>query len=395
MFGWPRGTPAGRLTLTRLTPCDLGWILAGAMVAELWLQVEVVGCPTVCRHCWAQGLHYQAMPLGDVAWVLEQAHRFCNQHGLGFGAYPMHEVAAHPQAAEILRLFADHVGAAEFEPLSTTGVPLATRQDWRELLAAAAKLGTTTVWTAFHGIGVEHDRQVNRAGAWAETCLAVQRVHAAGLRAGCNVFLTKASAPQAERLLDALQRLEIDGMWWGPATYYPTARARRNEHLRPEPSDLRPIATRIRQRSLFDHDVWANLEDSTEAAWTRRALAGDWPTWRRHDGQVLELVCRPNLDLHTGVAGWYRERHGNLRTDGPHAVLSRALEQGGRTSDALWFGPDPPPSVAELATRHGDRGGQGLHFSADSARYLWLDRAQRARRAATLHSSEQPPRSSG
>jgi len=112
--------------------------------------------------------------------VLEQAHRFCDDHGLGFGAYPMHELAAHPQAVEVLGLFADHVGAAEFEPLATTGVPLATREDWRELLAAAAKLGTSTVWVAFHGLGVEHDRQVNRPGAFAETCLAIQRVHAWG-----------------------------------------------------------------------------------------------------------------------------------------------------------------------------------------------------------------------
>jgi hypothetical protein len=37
------------------------------MVAELWLQVEVVGCPTVCRHCWAQGGPYPAMPVDDAA----------------------------------------------------------------------------------------------------------------------------------------------------------------------------------------------------------------------------------------------------------------------------------------------------------------------------------------
>jgi len=348
------------------------------MVAELWLQVEVVGCPTVCRHCWAQGVPYQAMPVEDVAWVLEQAHRFCDAHGLGFGAYPMHELAAHPQAAELLRLFADHVGAAEFEPLATTGVPLAVREDWRELLAAAATLGTTTVWVAFHGIGTEHDQQVNRPGAWVETCLAVQRVHAAGLRAGCNVFVTTANTGQAGRLLEALQRLQVDQMWWGPATYYPTARARRNERLRPQPSDLRPIAAWIRELTLFDHDVWANLEAHTEAAWASRALAGDWPTWTRHAGDVLELVCRPNLDLHTGTAGWYPQRHGNLRTDGPHAVLSRVLEQGGRPADALWFDLDPLPPVAELAARHGDHDGQGVHFSADSVRYLWLDRARRA-----------------
>jgi exodeoxyribonuclease V alpha subunit len=116
------------------------------MVAELWLQVEVVGCPTVCRHCWAQGVPYPVMPVADVAWVLEQTHQFCDDHGLGFGTYPMHELAAHPQAPEVLRLFADHVGAAEFEPLATTGVPLATRQDWQQVLAAAATLGTTTIW---------------------------------------------------------------------------------------------------------------------------------------------------------------------------------------------------------------------------------------------------------
>jgi hypothetical protein len=362
------------------------------MVATLYLQVEVVGCPTVCRHCWAQGMPYPAMPVADVAWVLEQAHRFCDDHGLGFGAYPMHELAAHPQAAELLRLFADHVGAAEFEPLSTTGVPLAVRQDWPELLAAAASLGTTTVWVAFHGLGVEHDRQVNRPGAFAETCLAIQRVHAVGLRAGCNVFLTTANAEQAERLLGALGRLEVDEMAWEPATYYPTPRGRRNERLRPRPKDLLPLADRICQLSPLHGEAWANLAGHTEAAWVARALAGDWPSQLaelepRHSDQGLPLVCRPDLELHTGTAGRYRERHGNLRTDGGQAVLGRALEQGGRSVDALWFGPDPLSSVAELAARHGEGTGQGVHFTETSVRYLWLDRARRAKGVPAVASS--------
>jgi Transposase, Mutator family len=64
---------------------------------------------------------YQAMPLGDVGKVLEEAHRFCAGRGMEFGAYPMQELATHPHAAGLLRLFADHVGGAEFEPLATTG----------------------------------------------------------------------------------------------------------------------------------------------------------------------------------------------------------------------------------------------------------------------------------
>jgi hypothetical protein len=367
----------------QLTLHCVGLILVGTMVATLDLQVEVVGCPTVCRHCWAQGVPYPAMPVADVAWVLEQTHRFCDARGLGFGAYPMHELAAHPQAAELLQLFADHVGAAEFEPLSTTGVPLAIRQDWQELLAAAARLGVTTVWVAFHGLGVAHDRQVNRPGAFAETCLAIQRVQAAGLPAGANVFVTTANTGQAERLLEAMERLGVEEMAWAPAAFYPTPRGRRTEHLRPQLAELLALADRIGQLSPFHAAAWANLEAYTEAAWVARALAGDWPPQlaeveKRHGHQGLPLVCRPSLELHTGVAGRYRERHGNLRSDGAQAVLSRALAQGGRSTDALWFGPEPLPPVGELAARYGDQTGHGVHFSEASVRYLWLDRAQRA-----------------
>jgi hypothetical protein len=77
----------GRSAPSRLTPHEVGQILADTMVAMLDLQVEVVGCPTVCHHCWAQDIPYRAMPVDDVAWVLEQTRRFCETHGLGFGAY--------------------------------------------------------------------------------------------------------------------------------------------------------------------------------------------------------------------------------------------------------------------------------------------------------------------
>ena len=179
------------------------------------------------------------------------------------------------------------------------------------------------------------------------------------------------------RLLGTLERLKVDEMSWEPATYYPTARGRRNERLRPELSDLLPIADQVRQRSRFHRDAWANLAGHTEAAWASRALVGDWPTWKRHGGEVLELVCRPNLDVHLGSAGRYGERFGNLGTDGAPTVFPRALAHGTRSADALWFGPGPLPGLAELASRHGDQSGQGVHFSADSVRHLWLDRACR------------------
>jgi hypothetical protein len=347
------------------------------MAPTIGLMLEVAGCPTTCMHCWAQGRPYPTMSLADVAWVLEQVHRFCDERGLGFASFPMHEVAAHPDAAAVLRLFAEHVGAGEFEPLTTTGVPLATRDDWREVLAAAAGLGTTTAWLALHGVGDDHDRQVNRPGAFAESCRAVERIHAAGLRAGCNVFLTKSSVQRFHDLAEAVRQVGFDEVSWEVAAYYPTARARRYGAGRPELNDLLPHREVIRGLSPpYWRRWWENLDASTEAAYVSRAAASA----RTTPPDTVSLVCRPCLEVYTGLPGLYRERHGNLRADGVAPVLERALARGAQSYEGLWFGAEPRGTDAELAARHGDPTSQRIHPRPQSVRFLWADRALRAAR---------------
>lgn len=343
-------------------------------MAQLVLTIELAGCPTVCMHCWAQGMRYGEMPLSDVARVLEGAHRFCAARELAFSAYPMHEVVAHSRAGDVLAVFAEHVGADEFEPLSTTGVPLACREDWREVLAAAAALGTTTVWVALHGLGAEHDRVVNRAGAFDETCLAVERVHAAGLRAGCNVFLTKVNAKQFDDLRKVLWDLRVDDVSFEPAHYYPTRRSRRYAVHQPALDDLAPLSGRVLEASRFHRCEWSDLTGYTEAAHVRSLLAGEWPDERRSEMPV-ELVCRRNLDLHTGVAGLYGTRHGNLASERAEDVLERALACGPAERELLYFRRAPIPRVRELALRHGHPAGEEVRFSRHSMHYRWLDRA--------------------
>jgi hypothetical protein len=145
---------------------------------------------------------------------------------------------------------------------------------------------------------------------------------------------------------------------------------------------LLPIADQVRRRSLFHGDAWANLAGHTEAAWTDYATAGDWPTWKRHDGEVLELVCRANLDVHLGTAGRYGRRLGKLGTEGARTVFGRGLAHGAGPADALWFGLTAAGSCrARRPTRRPGR--QGIHFSADSVRNLWLDRERRPQPAVT------------
>ncbi len=258
----------------------------------LYLCIEAVGCPTICRHCWAQGVGYGAMPLADIEWVLEGAHRFCDGRGLAFDSYPMHEVAAHPDAARL------------------------------------------------------------------------------------------SSLPQLDELTATLRRLPIDAaMCFETAGFLPTPRSRRNERLRPTLPGLLPVASRIAELTApANRPWWASLEAHTEAAYVRQALAGDWPAARGRTPGELALVCRPNLDVHAGLAGHYRTRYGNLRADGIAAVLDRAVADGRRPDDALWFRLEPLPEPAELAAHHGDPTGLGVHPGPESVRYLWLDRAQRQAR---------------
>jgi hypothetical protein len=289
----------------------------------------------------------------------------------------MHEVTAHPDAPEMIRLFAPHLGQG-YDPILTPGTPLASRPDWEEIIAAARQCGAHALWVAFHGYGAEHDRQLNRPGAFEETCLAVRRARECGLGVGANVFLTKPGLRDFDRLVSVLLGLRLGHAVFTVASYSPTARGRRYQALRPELGDLLPITQHVRKESLHHREAWSSLEAYTEAAWVRRARDGNWPETGYWTSPRHQLVCKPDLDLHTGTTGIYRRRHGNMRRDGARAVLKRGLADGPVTQEQLYF-PGPAPSISELATLAGDAGSMAIHFDAASVRYLWLDRQRQTR----------------
>jgi hypothetical protein len=362
------------------------------MPAEVMLHVEVAGCPTICQHCRAQGVPYPAMPLTDITYVLEQAFAAYAVAGVQFSAYPMHEVPAHPEASAVLRLFTsfhgDRTHDAErprCEPLSTTGVPLAMRPDWQDVLAACRELGTTVIWPAVHGWRETHDRMVHREGAYQETLLGIDRMRAAGMEVGCTLFLTREITIEFDTLSADLLTNGVAQFAIEVANYLPTARSRRYETLRPTVDDLSPLVEKVRAlpRPFFHGEQWMNLAAHTEAAHVRRALDGAWPllepVW-----DALALVCRPNLDLYCGVPGRYRRRFGNLRRDDAQGVMRAALAEGGGSEDTLWYDLDPVPGIRELAERYGDPNDDRVHLWAESVRRRWLDLAQQARHPGAM-----------
>jgi MoaA/NifB/PqqE/SkfB family radical SAM enzyme len=351
----------------------------------LHMTVEVMGCPTVCQHCWAMGRGYAAMPLEDIIWLSYEVRRFCEAHDFASGGFPMHEVDDHPQAIQMLRLFAE-VWHEDCQPFTTTGVPLATRPDGRENLEKLRTLNAPTLWFAFHGADEIHDRAVMRKGAYRESLRAVKLTREVGMETGCNLFVTKENIRQFDQLVADLQQAgmqEIIPCLYG---FTPNARGRHTEPLRPEWRDVEQLVEKLEaipETCLWRH-FWHELHQMhTESWYVGQAKSATWPEddMKRYEEAYRDkvcLVCRPNLDVYYGFAGQYTNRYGNLRHDGVDEVLSRAIAAGTFSYDEVWFGDMQVPPIEELATRYGDAQSQRIHSDSFSIRDWWIDRARHA-----------------
>jgi hypothetical protein len=331
------------------------------------------------------------MSLDDIAFVLEEGRAFAEAAGMEFAPGAMHEVMAHPQALQVLQLFVrssteTSAQGCIFEPLPTTGVALAQRDDWRDLLEGVRTLGVKTLWFTFHGLEEAHDILVNRKGAFRESGLTVERARALGLRCGTNVYVSKLSAPSAGELGRHLRSLGIDEMFWEVAEYRPHARSRRyDERFRAEFHDVASVRDTIGSFSPNWVKVWwQSVEERTEQSYVRKALAstkeqkGEWQ-WNA-DPDCVKLHCQPDLDLHFGYAGLTTERIGNLRRDGGRQLFERATDlwpdrPEAADMDAVYFTKSAFPSIRELAANFGDPHGQKLYRFPQDMRRRWLDLA--------------------
>lgn len=143
-----------------------------------------------------------------------------------------------------MKLFHNLWGLVE-EALATTGVPLSTRNDWREFLDTLRSLGTSTLWFAFHGADEVHDQAVLRKGAYQESLHAVELPREAGMKAGCNLFLMKANVGQVDQIITDLQRVGIQQIAPELYNFLPNGRGRHSEPLRPEWQDVKPIVAKL------------------------------------------------------------------------------------------------------------------------------------------------------
>jgi hypothetical protein len=325
------------------------------------------------------------MSLEEITWVLLEVRRFCDAQDLTVDGYPMHEVAAHPQASQVMKLFHDLWGVVE-NPVPTTGVPMAMRENWHEFLETLLSLGTYTLWFAFHGAGDVHDKAVLRKYAYRESLRAIELTRQTEMRAGCNLFVTKENIHQFDRIVADLQQVGIQEIIPCLYDFIPNARGRNSEHLRPEWLDVQPLVEKLDAipETEFWRPFWYELpQKHTESWYVQQALERTWPNEEKLPSRIW-LVCRPNLDVYRGLAGLYTRLYGNLRRDGVDRVLGRAIADGPFSGDELRYTYEELlPPIKELAARFGDAQSQRIRYHPTSIRFWWLECARRTARLLT------------
>ena len=358
------------------------------MEYELRLQYLASGCPTRCRHCGAIGGKGAPMPMERIETILREvaALKERNPDATIYDT-PMFEVMAHPDPAGVFRRRADVLGDLQFPGISSSGVPIGTREDWRPQLEELKELGVGKFYLTVHGPRDINDRYVALPGAFAAVETAVRRIHEVGLTCGTNVYLNTDALAQFPALLDDLQKAGFDEYYFGIALFYPHARMRRYERSRPTLRDLEPHVETIKRMDKHPVDTWDSLSDYTEASWVKQALSTrDEPDENRwtepYDlSNIVELATLGNLDVHDGDLSYPGTRYGNVESGGLITIVARAEEakrQGTFLSanDARnFFGVTSFPPVSQLAHDAGDGDSQKIHLHPMSIRNRWLDRA--------------------
>lgn len=355
---------------------------------NITVALEAAGCNTACMHCWANGGRYENMAIKDIEYTIKGFYNFCIEYGFNLCTYPMHEPLAHPDIIDVLQLIKDNLIGTKvtelIEPMTTSGVPIATRDDWKKVLTGIKELGSNTIWFAFHGVGDTHDRAVNRKGAFKELCTAVDRVKNAGFQYGSNVFVTKENISQLHQMKELFKEMKMGTTLFDIPRYEPSRRAVIYDSIRPELGDLISIKDEIAEMCPGWHNkIWRELDDYTEASYYKRALSGSidefkyyWST-RQDD---IYLVCRNNLDIYNGDAGIYGKFYGNLKDD-KESVLMNLLDDiqneryEFRNSPACYYNIAEFPDVKELALKYGDPDSTRIYPGAETMRFKWLDRA--------------------
>ena len=351
---------------------------------QIYLSITAAGCETDCIHCWANGGRHKNMAFDDIEFVVKSFKNFSGSNGYKLGFNTMHETLAHPDAISILKLRNEQnkeIPNFVLKFIPTSGIPIAIREDYKELLDGLAELEFEGFHSVLHGFGETHDKAVSCKGAFEKLKIAAERVKSAGFSYSFGVMLTKNSIFELREIKKFLSDCGIDkALGHGIALYMSGKKLRKYDEIRIEYSDIISHSDEI-EELYAGPSMCKDLDGHTEAAYYKKAIEGKESFETDTDvpkDDKIHLHCDKDLNIYNGDSIVFGECYGNLKENSDmvfekvnEGIINGRMKES--LSPTLFYPNEIIPSVKELAEKYGDKNGQKIYRGG--IYYKWLDKA--------------------
>lgn len=348
------------------------------------ITLRISGCASECWHCYVGGGPGPHMHLDRVLRSFDALERIVERLGEVAGKLDLwldYEPLLHPDVCKILRemksRFGGHFDARTFP---TTGIPIAARPDWEDLLETLAAVGVEEIQFALHGPADLHDRALGRAGAFEAHRKALERVRNSGFGSHLKVPISEEALQRWPETLKAIGEGQYDAVRVEVPVYSPTRRMRAFESRRPTLAAAVPHLNSLsesctlgigkgywlRAAEYAECNVIAEVSDRPAYAASFRSIEDGGPRW-------VFLSVLPDASLFYGNVGQYHRKLAVLGVDEADLVVEALAALDPNYLFGGFYDVDRLPSPWAVAESHGNPRSDRLYHTREDALMRWLD----------------------
>jgi hypothetical protein len=302
----------------------------------------------------------------------------------GFGRiylYLDYEPLLHPEICEILTMTRERFGVYfEMPTFPTTGIPIATRSDWEEVLETLRTIGTNEFEFTLHGPEHIQNKATNHPKAFEFHSLAVRRARAYGFGTALNLMVTKDMLQYFEETMEVVRSNGYGRKRTAVPCYEPTPRLRRFEIRRPNLEDVEPFREYLSSfcDGGIDAKYWENVDKYAERNVRHDILSHpeNYPSFAFLESQMpawIFVTVVPGLSIYYGNIGLYHRKLGVLGVDSPESLVESIRKLKPNYQLGGFYNVGALPAPVDVAKRFGNAKSGKLYHTVEDVFFRWLD----------------------
>jgi len=357
---------------------------------RLTMDIRISGCATRCWHCYVNGGPGPFMSLEEYRDCLDALGIVVGrleQYGFEINLYLDYEPLLHPDICEILRItherFHDYF---RISTIPTTGIPIAIRSDWEDVLETLQAVGIKQLELTLHGTEQIQNKATSHSGAFELQSTAIRRARAYGFDIALNLMVTKDMLQQFEETMEIVHCIDPNSKRAVIPAYEPIPRLRRFEEHRADLEDIEPFREDLAYLcdESKEKEYWRTVDKYAEQNVLSDVLTHpeDYPSFASLEAKMPSWVfvtVVPGLDMYYGNVGLYHRKLGVLSAKSSEHLAEHIRPLKPNYQFGGFYNVQSLPAPVDVARRSGDPGSGKLYNTVEAVFFRWLDLIARAK----------------